>query len=251
MNKLNPDQTVADVATHIPAAKRVFERLGIDYCCGGGDKLTKAAQASGHSLDEIQNEIDKAVKAEEERGVDARDWSSATAGQLAQHILDTHHGFMKTQLPRLTDLFKKVISAHGDQHGDMLNELRRIFEGLKAEIEAHLMKEEQILFPYIFQLDAYRPGSGPPPESHCGTVQNPIRQMEYEHDNAGAALIRMREVTSDYTPPDDACPSFEELYEGLKALETDLHEHIHLENNVLFPKAVEVEERAFSGTHQA
>ena len=248
MNDFTKETTVAEVAVRHPEAKPVLERLGIDYCCGGAKKLECAARESGHTLSEVRQRIEKAIEARKAQGHGERDWFAATAGKLAQHILDTHHVYVKTQLPRLTDLFTKVISAHGERHGETLRAVQQVFESLKAEIEPHLMKEEQILFPYILQLDQYRPGSGPPPVSHCGTVQNPIRQMELEHENAGNALARIRELTSDYTLPDDACPSFEALYEGLKGLEADLHEHIHLENNILFPKAIEIEQQAFATT---
>jgi len=234
------------VAVRYPEAKPVLERLGIDYCCGGTETLDAAAQASGHTVAEVEAEVEKALEDRVEEGKSAKDWSTASAGELAQHILDTHHVYMKTQLSRLTDLFGKVVSAHGERHGETLRAVQQVFHSLKAEIEAHLMKEEQILFPCILQLDQYRPDSGPPPVSGCGTVQNPIRQMKHEHENAGAALARIRELTSDYTLPGDACASFEALFEGLKGLDTDLHEHIHLENNILFPRTVEIEQRAFA-----
>ena len=248
MNDFTKDKTVAEVAVRHPEAKPILERLGIDYCCGGGATLEAAAKSAGHAVSEVRAEIEKAVQDQRARGASARDWSAVSAGDLAQHILDTHHVYMKTQLPRLADLFKKVISAHGERHGETLRAAQQVFHELKAEIEAHLMKEEQILFPYILQLDAYRPGSGPPPASHCGTVQNPIRQMEHEHESAGSALARIRELTSDHTLPEDACPSFEALYEGLKGMEADLHEHIHLENNILFPRAIEIEREVGGGS---
>lgn len=247
MNEFTKDTTVAEVAVRYPEAKPVLERLGIDYCCGGAATLEVAAKAAGHSASEVRAEIEKAMQDQKARGASARDWSVAGAGELAQHILDTHHVYMKTNLPRLVDLFTKVISAHGERHGEMLRAAQQVFHALKAEIEMHLMKEEQILFPHILQLDAYRPGSGPPPTSHCGTVQNPIRQMVHEHENAGSALARIRELTSDYTLPGDACPSFEALYDGLRGMEADLHEHIHLENNILFPRAIEIEREAGGG----
>jgi len=244
MSEIDTKATVGEVAVKHPEAKLVFEKLGIDYCCGGAAALEVAAEKSGHSVREVVSEIEKAIGAGEESPEDRKDWSEARAKDLAEHILGTHHVFMKSQLPRLTDLFEKVIAAHGEKHGEMLRSVREVFFDLKAEIEAHLMKEEQILFPYILALDDYVTQGGARPVSHCGTVRNPIRQMEHEHENAGRALEWMRELTSDYALPEDACASFEALYEGLKQMEADLHEHIHLENNVLFPKSEALEDKA-------
>lgn len=242
MRDFDKETTVADVAVRHPESKPVLEQLGLDYCCRGATTLERAARESGHTLAEVRAEIEKAVEAARAKSAAAKDWSAATVSELAEHIVSAHHVFMKTQLPRLAGLFDRVIAAH-ERHGEMLRAVRKEFDGLREEIEAHLMKEEQILFPYIQQLDQYRPGSGPAPASHCGTVQNPIRQMMHEHENAGAALARMRELTSEYALPSGACATFEALYTGLKGIETDLHEHIHLENNILFPKAIEIEAR--------
>jgi regulator of cell morphogenesis and NO signaling len=148
---------------------------------------------------------------------------------------------MREQLPRLQDLLAKVLKAHGPKHGTMLNPLQGTYNSLRQEIEQHLMKEEQVLFPYIRQIDEAASRGKPAPEMHCGSVQNPIRQMEHEHDNAGNALSRMRQLTDNYTLPGDACNTFRALYDGLQALEDDLHQHIHLENNILFPKAIKLE----------
>ena len=156
------------------------------------------------------------------------------------HIEGKHHSYMKEALPRLGALFAKVLRAHGENHGKMLRPLQQTFAGLRAELEPHLMKEEQILFPYVRQMDSSVAATGVVPPMHCGTVQNPIRQMEAEHENAGAALARMRSVASDYALPDDACPTFTALFETLQEMEADLHEHIHLENNILFPRTVDM-----------
>jgi regulator of cell morphogenesis and NO signaling len=151
---------------------------------------------------------------------------------------------MKEQLPRLSTMLGKVKKAHGDKHGEMLTELEAVYGSLREEIEMHLMKEEEILFPYIHQIEAYATKQGPKPQVHCGTIVNPITQMEHEHENAGRALEQMRKLTNNYTLPDDGCTTFAALYEGLAAMEDDLHEHIHLENSILFPKAIDLETKA-------
>lgn len=246
MNAINEGTTVRELVVGHPETRPVLERLGIDYCCGGAARLADAAEAAGKPLREVAEAVEAAIR----NAADAhpeRNWADAPAGELARHILETHHVFMKRELPRLRGLLDKVIAAHSERHGDALRQLLQTFNGLREEIEAHLYKEEEILFPYILALGAWRPGSGPAPASHCGTVANPIRQMEFEHDNAGQALAKFREITADYALPDDACASFAALYDGLQALERDLHEHIHLENNILFPKSLELERKA----HQA
>ena len=173
-----------------------------------------------------------------------QDWSSTSLTDLANHIEQTHHVFMKEQLPRLADLLHKTIQAHSEQHGEMLKRLKHSYTSLKMDIEMHLDKEEQILFPLIRQMEAFKQNQGPAPDMHCGSIVNPIRQMEHEHDVAGQFLAQMRQITDDYTLPDDACPTFAALFEGLDALEKNLHEHIHLENNILFPKAENLEEQS-------
>jgi regulator of cell morphogenesis and NO signaling len=237
--------TVRDLVVKYPRTRPVLERFGIDYCCGGGHTLKDAAAEKGVVLDALfaalKDSIETPVADSSER---ERDWSFAPLTELADHIEERHHTFMKEQLPRLHELMAKVLKAHGPRHGEMLSQLQDVYQSLRREIEQHLMKEEQILFPGIRQIDACAHEGGKKPELHCGSVQNPIRQMEHEHDNAGAALAKMRELTSDYTLLDDACNTFAALYDGLRDLEDDLHEHIHLENNILFPKSIELEEKS-------
>ena len=171
------------------------------------------------------------------------DWNSVSLTELVNHIEQTHHVFMKEQLPRLAGLLNKTIQAHGSKYGSMLERLKQSYTSLKTDIEMHLEKEEQILFPLIRQIEAFQQDRGPAPEMHCGSISNPIRQMEHEHDVAGQFLTQMRLITESYSLPNDACPTFTALFEGLDALEKDLHEHIHLENNILFPKTQDLEKQ--------
>jgi regulator of cell morphogenesis and NO signaling len=238
--------SVRAIVVHHPQTRSVLEKLGIDYCCGGDRSLHDAAAAAGVSADEALATIREAAQ-RPAASEGCRDWTDASLTDLVGHIERKHHTFMKEQLPRLDALADKVGEAHQAAHGDMLDQVQEVFRSLKSEIEEHLFKEEQILFPLIRQMEAFATGEGPEPVNHCGTVENPIRQMRSEHDNAGAALTRMRELTHSYTLPDDACASFTALYDGLKALEADLHEHIHLENNILFPGAVALEETNAAG----
>lgn len=231
--------TVGEAAARIPATKPAFEQLGIDYCCGGNRNLQTELEQNGITVDQLVAAIQQTTS--DSPGNTNRDWTSAALTELIEHILTTHHAFMKRELPRIGGLLSKVSAAHGKQHGELLHGLADTFQGLREEIEQHLFKEEEILFPMVVAIDTFMSGKGERPVSHCGTIMNPIRQMEHEHENAGAALVRMRQQTHNYHLPDDACMTFATLYEALHLMEKDLHEHIHLENNILFPAAVELE----------
>lgn len=251
MSQIVTQETVGGLAARCPETKPVMERFGIDYCCGGDRPLDEAIKRKNLSEQEILAALNDAVEQAERAGRSERDWSAAPPDELIRHILDTHHVFMREQLPRLDALIEKVRRAHEEQHGKMLRQLQATFRAVKEEIEMHLLKEEQVLFPYIEQLTRHLDGEAERPVIHCITVQNPIKQMEHEHDNAGDALARMRELTCDYELPGDACAAFESLYEGLARLEADLHEHIHLENNILFPRAIHLEERALGSEQRS
>jgi regulator of cell morphogenesis and NO signaling len=218
-----------------------MERLGLDYCCGGNRTLTEAARHAGVPLETALSTL-RAVAPPTASAAPATDWTAASLTQLADHILDTHHVFTKRQLERIQMLLDKVTAAHGAAHGALLDKLGLLFSDLRDELESHLMKEEQILFPAIKAIDAFCSGRGPLPVVHCGSVAYPIRQMEVEHDGAGNALAEMRRLTDGYRLPEDACPTFAALYEALPELEDDLHQHIHLENNILFPASIRQEQ---------
>jgi len=235
--------TVRELLQKYPNARRVFERFGVDYCCGGSRDLKAAAAEAKVPVETLMMALASELEAPLPGQQPERDWNSLTATELVEHVLERHHAFMKEQLPRIDGLLDKVLKVHV-AHRQMLTAIQKTFRDLKDEIEEHLFKEENILFPLIVQWDSQAAGKCPAPVSHCGTMQNPIRQMEHEHDSAGSALGRLRELTGSCTLPPDACPTFRALYEGLQAIEADLHQHIHLENNYLFPKAVELEAAA-------
>jgi regulator of cell morphogenesis and NO signaling len=240
--------TVRDLVGRYPQTRSVFEKYGIDYCCGGGKCLAEAARERGLKLPALVDALEKALQAATDKAeVADRDWYAAPLGELVHHIVDVHHGYMKTALPRLRSLVPTVLKAHGANHGDVLRQVQNLFNTLDTELSSHLMKEEQVLFPYIEALEtAAREGSAAP-QSPCGSVRNPIRQMEHEHESAGQVLAKLREATHDYALPADACPTFRAMYEELQRMEADLHQHIHLENNILFPRAIAVESLHSSG----
>jgi len=231
--------TVRELAAVNPSAARIFERFGIDYCCGGEKSLAEACTAAGVNVDEVQTALEKPVPEAKER-----DWQKAPLAELVAHIVRKHHQFTREEIARLTPLIAKVEGVHGQNHPE-LSKVQTLFRALAQEMTMHMMKEEHMLFPYIEQLEeAVNRGAQPAPPMF-GTVENPVRMMMMEHDSSGEALRRIRELTGGYTAPTDACVSYQTLYQALLEFEADLHQHIHLENNILFPRAVALESRAF------
>ncbi|MGE5205746.1 MAG: iron-sulfur cluster repair di-iron protein [Chlamydiota bacterium] len=232
------NQTVRELAVENPAATRVFEKFGIDYCCGGGKSLREACRAANVAPDKLVELLQAADRGKSTNG--NKDWKSELLSDLIDHIVETHHAYTREELDRLEPLLAKVCSVHGQRHPELLR-IQQLFAGLSQELTMHMMKEEQVLFPYINRMEEAVLERRPIVPSMFGTVQNPVQMMMHEHDSAGQALHEMRELSAGYTAPQDACVSFQTLYRTLDEFERDLHQHIHLENNILFPRAVEME----------
>jgi regulator of cell morphogenesis and NO signaling len=232
------EKTVRDLAVEVPGATRVFEKLGIDYCCGGGISLEDACFGAGVSLEEVMAALEAGKERYEGQGNE--DWQSRSLADLVNHIVETHHVYTRSELERLDHLSAKVASVHGRNHPE-LERVRELFLELQKDLIPHMLKEEQVLFPYIRQLEAASQSGHPAPVPFFGTVRNPVRMMAQEHDRAGALLRELRSASRDYEVPADACTSYRTLYEALQEFEKDLHQHIHLENNILFPRAVVLE----------
>lgn len=234
--------TVRELVGRYPQTRPVFEKHGIDYCCGGGKCLAEAVGERGLKLTALVGALEEALQAvSSEAKTTDKDWYAAPLAELVSHIVEVHHGYMKTALPRLRSLVPTVLKAHGAHHGDVLRQVQDLFTTVDTELSSHLMKEEQVLFPYIVALETHVREGTPEPQACFGSAQYPIRQMEHEHESAGQALAKLREVTHDYALPTDACPTFRAMYEELQRMEADLHQHIHLENNILFPRAIAAE----------
>ena len=238
MNTLSPESTVGEIAARLPVSARLFENPGIDFCCGGKIALGQACQTRGLDPATVIAQIEQAAASTGAASADPA-WESAPLAGLIDHILTTHHAYMKAELPRLEAMLEKILRKHAPRHGDVLLPLAETFRPMKEELDGHLMKEEVVLFPLIRTLEL---PAAQAPAFHCGSVQNPIRVMVMEHDSAGDALARLRQLTSGYTPPEDACNTFRAFYFELAEMERDLHQHIHLENNILFPRAVVLED---------
>lgn len=237
MSILDTRTTVGEFVKERPSRARVFERLGIDYCCGGKKPLEVVCQAHGLDPSVVLRELSD----HDARTVEAKetDWASASLTELTNHIVSAHHDYLRRELPRLEFLVNKVADVHGHLHPE-LRDIRAIFAKLKPDLEEHTAKEESILFPWIKQLEA---GSGSSPISSA-SVGQPISMMEADHDEAGEALSKFRELTRGYQPPEDACNSFRAMLDGLADLEADMHQHVHKENNILFPAALALESKS-------
>jgi regulator of cell morphogenesis and NO signaling len=229
-NELDPNTRVGDLVAARPGRARVFERLGIDYCCGGKTPLARACREKGADVVDVLRQI--AASDAENLDEDQIDWNQVRLGELADHIVSEHHGYLRRELPRLAGLMEKLIAAHGARHPE-LTEVRDTVLSLKAELDSHMLKEERVLFPIIKELES----ATALPSFHCGSVANPIGVMMHEHEYTGAALARLRSLTGGYQAPADGCETYRLALAGLAALEADLHRHIHKENEILFPRA--------------
>ena len=216
-------QTVAELAALSPAAIRVFEDHGIDFCCGGSKPLAEACREKQVDPAVLVAELQAVLRAAPPPAVE--NWRTAPLEALIDHILAHHHAYLRAEFPRLRSRMAAVRAAHGERDGATLEELDRVLADLQQELEMHMHKEEFILFPAIRRGEPW--------------IRQPIEVMEMEHECAGEALGSLRRLTSGHQPPEHACATHRALYAGLEELERDLHVHIHLENNILFPRAMQ------------
>ncbi len=231
------EKSVRELVVETPAIIPVFQRYGIDFCCGGEKSLSEACITAGVSAEIVLNAFEAAKNLESARAA-YHDWSEESLTDLVDHINRTHHVFVRNEIARIEKLLGKVPDKHGAKHPELF-QVRDLFTALAAELTVHLMKEEQILFPFIVRAEESQlEGKFAAPSSCFGSIENPIRMMEYEHENAGTVLKQLRATTNGYTAPEDACDGFRSLYSALADFEADLHVHIHLENNILFPRAI-------------
>jgi len=238
---INSETTVREVALMVPESTRLFEKLKIDYCCGGNQALAEACASAGVAVDNVMEMLAGVTQTNSSDDVSLV-FQNASLPELITHILDTHHVFTKSEMDRIQSLADKVLAAHGGNHPELVH-LDELITRLCADLKPHMFKEEQILFPYIVAMAEAADQKRTVPFAPFGTVNNPIRMMMREHDAAGELLRELRALTSDYRVPVDACISYQTLYQALENFEQDLHQHIHLENNLIFPRALELETR--------
>lgn len=238
MPEFNSAQPVGEIVAHFPGASRLFERHGIDYCCGGRSPLEKVCAERGLDAQAILSEIGAAQQSAP--ADDRRDWTQALLGDLVEHLLVAYHAPLREELPRLSQLAGRAAAAHPE--GDLLpfGEIFSHLGELRAELESHMRKEEVVLFPAVARLEqaVADPQIRSMAAEPCGSIAYPIRAMEHEHLEASAQLAALRGLTGGFAVPEGACATVAALVEGLATLETDLHRHIHLENEILFPRAL-------------
>lgn len=231
MRPIDPLRSVGELVVERPDLIPLFERLGIDYCCGGQQSLQEACARKGLDAVSVAQTIDAFSRLQGGEGSDKPDWAKQSLTALCDHIEQTHHRYLVEELPGLAALVDKVAQAHGESD-PALHQVKALFHELAAELLDHLQKEEKILFPLIRRLDANQ-------QLPAGmSVEAPIHQMESEHASSGDALAALRDLTRGFTPPPGACGSYRAMLAGLERLERDMHLHIHKENNILFPRAI-------------
>ena len=231
------DMTIRDIVANDFRTAAVFQRHGIDFCCKGNRSVQDACRNSRVTAEDVLNDIAEATATPPLEGPRFNSWQLHT---LVSYIVGNHHAFVRQLIPVLLTHTKKVAAVHGDRHPE-LPQVAQLFSEVADEMTSHMAKEEQILFPYIVDVEeASHTGSGRP-SAPFGTVRNPIRMMEMEHESAGDAMARIRSLTSGYAIPEGACTTYRVCLQELEAFESDLHQHVHLENNILFPKAARLE----------
>ncbi|HEY9793301.1 MAG TPA: iron-sulfur cluster repair di-iron protein [Candidatus Obscuribacterales bacterium] len=229
---IDPKTSVGQLVAERSGRACVLEAHGIDYCCGGKFSLEEACRQRGVSLDEVMNQLAQADQLKSD--VDSIDWRTANLRDLIEHIVSRYHEPLKRELPRIAALADKVARVHGARHPEMI-EVRNVFVRFKTQLELHMQKEEAVLFPFIERMAS----EDVMPTLVCGSgVEHPIAVMTQEHDEAGEALGSMRQLTRDFAAPADACNSFKALLADLAEIESEMHQHVHRENSILFPRAL-------------
>lgn len=234
---IHPDNTIGELVAHHYRTAEVFSRHGIDFCCGGKRTLANACKEKDLAWETLSEELTQAVEAPEMPSQNTDKWAPDF---LAEYIEHTHHQYLRENLPLLHQCTAKIANVHGARHPE-LKVVQKQVELLAGDLLEHLTKEEQILFPYIKALCAAQREHTGVPRMPFGSVENPIHVMENEHDYAGTLLENLRDLTNGFTPPADACDTYIVTFAKLRELDNDLRWHVHLENNVLFPKAVLLE----------
>ncbi len=230
------ERTVADVVTENIKAAHVFKKYGIDFCCGGGISIKRACEKANIDASLLEEELLNLEKSQDR----ASNYNSWKLDFLSDHIVNVHHQYVEESSPLLLQYAKRVNQVHGGHYTE-LGEIEKLVIELVQEMASHQRKEELILFPFIKRLVRAKEENSEKPQSHFGSVESPIKMMEEEHDEAGLLMRKISELSNGFTPPQGACNTYRAFYSKLEEFEQDLHHHIHLENNILFPKALELE----------
>lgn len=243
MEKINENNTAAEIVSADYRAATVFEQYDIDFCCHGNRRLQDVCAEKNIAPEDILHALETALQAAPE---DKSDYNNWPLDKLAQHIEDVHHKYVTEKIPVIEALLKKIVSVHGAQHPE-LPETEQLFLTSAGELSMHMKKEELMLFPFIKKMAAAKRNGLPIPAPPFGTVQNPVRMMMHEHDVEGERFRQIAQLNNNYTPPADGCNTYATTLSLLKEFEDDLHLHIHLENNILFPKSLVLEDELKAG----
>lgn len=233
---IQPSDKLGDLVTTYPQLTPTLHRMQLDYCCGGQRSLAEACGEAGLDVSETVDTLQITAAESPPAASSLQDLAHLTPAAVADHVEQTHHTYLRDELPRLSELAQRVLTAHGERHPE-LTDVRGTFAALRADLEPHLDREEQILFPLVREIDAALRSGDPA----SGELTNSVSVLEDDHEKVGALLARLRELTDDFTAPADGCASYRALYEGLNRLTDDTHLHVHKENNILFPAAGERE----------
>ncbi len=234
--------TLKTIVTNNFQTAAIFEKYSLDFCCRGGRTIDDACKEKGIDVASVLTDL---LSIEKKGGAPAEQFTAMDPDILCDHIVETHHAFVSRMIPVLFTHTKKIAAVHGENHPELLS-IAEHFETVAMELTQHMKKEEQLLFPFIKQLQAAKRSGQTAAVAPFGSVQNPIRMMEAEHQNAGDELYAIRALSSGYTVPEDGCTTYRITFQELKEFENDLHQHVHLENNILFPKALALEQEMIS-----
>ncbi len=227
-NKISVTTNIGEIVSLLPKASEIFKQYGIDFCCGGNRPLAEAIKEQKLNETEIMEKLNRNYEESKTKAEENKDFRNMFYDSLIDHIVDTHHTYMKKELPQISELVTKILRVHGLHHGDVLMRVHKLFHSLKTELEQHLFKEEEILFPLIKE---YRKN---PSGELLNRVMQVMQETEDEHEGAGDILKELRKITGDYTVPADGCTTYRLTFRKLEEMESDLFQHIHLENNILF-----------------
>ena len=231
------NQTLAEIVTANHEAASVFEKYHLDFCCKGKRPLLEACKEKNLPGEQIAKELNEVINRSSITDGSLLNYISLT--QLCDYIVDTHHAYVRQSSKQISFYLEKIANKHGLRHPELL-QIFKLFTALSEEMTSHMYKEENILFPRIKELEIHNTGNVPLGLPASGYIEAPIAVMEHEHDSAGSLLEQIRNKTNDYTPPADACTTYGVAFASLRAFEADLHQHVHMENNILFPRAVEM-----------
>ncbi len=234
---ITENTTIGEIVAHDFRTAALFSKLGIDFCCRGNRTLEEVSQKNSLEASSLQRDLEDIIQKKEGSSIDFKSWP---LDLLADYVEKTHHRYIEEKTPVLLAFLTKLCKVHGERHPELF-EINELFKESAQDLAAHLKKEELILFPFIRKMITAKITGRPLEKPHFGTVENPIEMMKHEHDAEGVRFREIARLSDNYTPPADACNTYRTTFLMLQEFEKDLHTHIHLENNILFPSTLNLE----------